>query len=277
MPELPEVETIRRDLERHLPGARIAALWTSGKALRLGRHVDTETLAEITVGKRVLGLRRRGKYLLVDTAAGSVVVHLGMTGKLCVTPRTAPRPPHTHVVFTLDRGRELRFTDARRFGFVTAIGRGAEAERELPELRLLGLEPLELTTAALAELARHTRRAAKAFLLDQTRLAGLGNIYVCEALFRAGIHPLARLDRQSAARIDALREAIVGVLSSSIRNRGTTLRDYTDGEGRAGRNQRRLLVYGREGEPCLRCRGPIRRMVQNARSTFFCARCQTRR
>jgi formamidopyrimidine-DNA glycosylase len=271
MPELPEVETIRRDLSRHLPGARVANVWTSGKRLHMRRAVDVKGLRAATVGHRITELRRRGKYLFIDTdAPGTVMVHLGMTGRLVIARAADPRPAHTHVVFALDRGRELRFSDARRFGQVTT---------RLDHVEALGVDPIaeELTTDHLVELAHNCRRRAKAFLMDQSRIAGLGNIYVCEALYLARIHPEARVDRLARARLEELRVAILDVLQSALSHRGTTLRDYTDGEGRAGRNQFKLHVYDKEGQRCARCKGLIRRIVQEARSTFFCGGCQRRK
>jgi formamidopyrimidine-DNA glycosylase len=274
MPELPEVETLRRDLVRRLAGAEMGALWSSGLPLRLGRPLNLEAIAALTVGHRVLEVRRQAKYLLVYTSAGgALVVHLGMTGHLLVCPADSPRAPHTHLIWTLDRNRELRYVDPRRFGQVTTVLRGEE--RLLAELGALGLEPLGRahTTERLAALLRATARPLKAFLLDQSRIAGLGNIYVCEALFLAGLHP-SLPSRLAVSRAAALRDAIRTVLSKGIANRGTTIRDYSDSSGREGANQHSLHVYGREDMPCTRCGTPIRRQVDSARSSFFCPRCQ---
>ncbi len=274
MPELPEVETLRRDLARRLAGARLGELWTSGKPLRLGRPLDVERIAAMTVGHRVLELRRLAKYLLLYTSSGgALVVHLGMSGHLLVCRADEPRAPHTHLVWALDRGRELRYVDPRRFGHVTAIRRGDETA--LPELQVLGVEPLgrALTTARLEALLAATTRPLKAFLLDQSRVAGLGNIYVSEALFLAGLHP-SLPSRDAVDRAGPLRAAIREVLSKAVSNRGTTIRNYTDSSGREGRNQLTLQVYGRHGEPCFRCGTSIRRQVDSGRSTFFCPHCQ---
>lgn len=274
MPELPEVETLRRDLVRRLSGAELGALWTSGMPLRLGRPLDVVAITAVTVGHRVVELKRQAKYLLVYTSAGgALVVHLGMTGHLLVCKAAAPREPHTHLVWALDRARELRYVDPRRFGQVTTVRRGEEAA--LTELGILGIEPLgrALTTDRLATLLAATARPLKAFLLDQSRVAGLGNIYVCEALFLAGLHP-SLPSRAAVGRAAALRAAIRRVLSKGIANRGTTIRDYSDSSGRQGDNQHTLKVYGREGEPCIRCGTRIRRQVDSARSSFFCPQCQ---
>ena len=268
MPELPEVETIRRDLERRLPGVRVTALWTSGIPLRMKTPVDVRALKKAAVGQKIEKLERVGKHLVVRTSGGAFVVHLGMSGRLVVVAEAEPRVAHTHVVWTLEDGRELRFTDPRRFGMVGPLA---------AEIRS-GIEPLgrDLTDERLAELLRGRKRAIKAFLLDQTQVAGLGNIYVCEALFESGIHPAARCDRLTRPRIAALRKAIVSVLGRAVKNRGTTLRDYTDASGARGRNQFKLFVYGREGEACVSCATRIRRTVDGGRSTFFCPRCQRR-
>jgi formamidopyrimidine-DNA glycosylase len=275
MPELPEVETIVRGLAPRLGGRRIEAVWWSGQGLHLGRKVDLRGLRALAVGRPVAGVRRRGKYILIDVAGGEdegVIVHLGMTGRLRVQPASAERAPHTHVVFSLAGGDELRFADARRFGWVAPgrpLGRDAA-------LAALGPDPLaELEAPALARALAGARTPIKAFLLDQRRIAGLGNIYVSEALFRVGVHP-ATPAKRLAARAEALLAAVREALESGIARRGTTLRDYVDADGLAGDNASALLVYGRAGEPCPRCGGAIRRRVDAGRATFFCPRCQRR-
>jgi formamidopyrimidine-DNA glycosylase len=220
-------------------------------------------------------VRRRAKYLLVDfTGGGTMVVHLGMTGQLGVVRADAPRAPHTHVVLALDHSAELRFVDPRRFGNVLPIPPGKE--HTIEELRTLGVEPFELTAPRLHELARGTRRAMKLFLLDQTAIAGLGNIYVSEALYHARIHPGMPANRLSAPRAALLRDAIIKVLTQGLENRGTTLRDYVDARGAEGGNQHHLAVYGRDGEICPSCGGKIRRVTTQARATFYCPKCQKR-
>ena len=270
MPELPEVETIRRDLEPRLVGRRIEEVWTSGKALRLAKPLDVAAL-RTHCGHVVTGIRRRAKYLLIDTDDTALLVHLGMSGHLRFVPGSAPKLPHTHVVWRLAGGDELRYTDARRFGTVRALVEGEAA----PELTVLGDEPLSLTTQRLAELAAGTRRPIKLLLLDQRRIAGVGNIYASEALFEARIRPSVPARRLGVQRIAALRDGIVRVLERGLANRGTTLRDYVDSSGTPGGNQHALRVYGREGEPCVRKDGGIvRRTIDAARSTFYCPRCQ---
>ncbi len=283
MPELPEVETIVRGLRPALRGREITAVWGSGFALRLARAVDLRGLRGVSVGRRIADVRRRGKYIAVvttktsrgtktSTATGDegVCIHLGMTGRLRVQPATEARAPHTHVVFSLDGGDELRFVDARRFGWVAP---GAPLA-SLPALAQLGPDPLSaLDAEGLARALDGVRAPIKAFLLDQTRVAGLGNIYVCEALFGARIHPTTPAGRVRR-RAPALLAAVRATLEGGIARRGTTLRDYVDADGFAGDNAGALLVYGREGQPCSVCATPIRRRVDAGRSTFFCARCQ---
>jgi len=273
MPELPEVETIARDLAAAVVGATVSAVWGSGLGLHLGRAVDLGGVRRVAAGRPIRAVRRKGKYLLLDFEPGAgVVVHLGMSGRLRVEPALSPRAAHTHVAFTLDDGRELRFVDPRRFGWV-APGAPLEAR---PELTALGPDPLsELDAEELARRMNGARAPIKAFLLDQTRIAGLGNIYVSEALHRARIHPAAPAGRLTA-HAPVLMTAIRAALEQGIRNRGTTLRDYVDASGSPGNNAAALLVYGRAGEPCPTCQAPIRRAVHSGRATYFCAICQVR-
>jgi formamidopyrimidine-DNA glycosylase len=275
VPELPEVETVVRSLRGHLVGASLGRLWWSQLPLRLGRPPDLRTIRRLSVGARVAAVRRRGKYVILDLAdaaavRGAVVVHLGMTGRLHVVKADAPRAAHTHLVWKVGEDRDLRFLDPRRFGWVGA----ARDLTTLPELALLGPDPLsELQPPALVEALAASRAPIKSFLLDQRRIAGLGNIYVCEALFRARVAPVSPANRvrgRAAALFDGIRAA----LEQGIANRGTTLRDYVDADGEPGENAAALLVYGREGQPCLVCRTPIVRRVDAGRSTFFCPRCQ---
>ncbi len=271
MPELPEVETIVRSLRPRLVGIRMTSVWTSGLALRLGRPVDRGALERCCRGARIEGVRRIGKYIVIDLAGARILlVHLGMSGRLRLAVADAPREKHTHAVWGLSGGGELRFVDARRFGLV----RGADSSAALPELGRLGPDPLAtLDAEALGRALASCRAPIKAFLLDQRRVAGLGNIYVCEALFRARVHPAMparRVRRRAAALVAGIRAA----LTVAIANRGTTLRDYVDGDGGPGDNRAALLVYGRAGHPCTVCGAKIRRRVDAQRSTFYCGRCQ---
>lgn len=273
MPELPEVEVVRRSLEPRLRGSRIIRILAGqhpGDILAL----PLEEFACEVEGQRIVGLGRRGKTLLIELDSGAAItVHLGMTGELSLARPGEPYPSHHHLSFVLEQGRELRYRDIRRFG---RIGLLRPDERDRLEARL-GPEPLapELTPERLRErLARH-RRAIKALLLEQSFLAGVGNIYADEALFRAGIHPLRpanSLDSEEAGRLlVALRE----VLEEAITRRGTTIRNYRDGLGQPGENQARLRIYGRPpGSPCPVCGAPVERVVVAQRGTTFCPRCQ---
>ena len=279
MPELPEVETVRRTLEPLVLGARVEKVWTSGLPLRLKRPVDAAGLRRVAQGGTIHTLRRRAKYLLIDTEKGTTLVHLGMTGHVRVQPATAPRVTHTHVAWRLADGRELRFVDPRRFGLVMPVPSAAKGgEAAIPELAGLGVEPLgsDFTPALLHELTRRSKRGLKLVLLDQSAIVGLGNIYVAEALFDAKLHPHRPAHKTTAAQAERLHAAIVAVLTRAIENRGTTLRDYVDAEGEIGFNQLVLSVYGRGGQPCLRCGGRVRAVVTQGRGTFYCPKCQTR-
>jgi len=274
MPELPEVETVVRTLRPRLLGATVAAVWTSDKGLRLARPVDRAALAELSVAARIAAVRRKGKYILIDLDRGQagILVHLGMSGRLRLQAGSEPRARHTHVVWSLAGGDELRFVDPRRFGWVAA-SRDVDA---LPEVVGLGPDALgEMDALRLRTLLAASAAPLKSFLLDQKRIAGLGNIYVCEALFRARLHPRTPA-RRAAARADALVRAIRATLRMALANRGTSMRDFVDSEGRSGENAAALLVYGRAGEACRVCGAPVRRSLDAGRSTFYCPRCQRR-
>jgi formamidopyrimidine-DNA glycosylase len=275
MPELPEVETIVRGLAPRLRGRRVESVWWSGQPLHLRRKVDVRGLRAVAVGHAITGVRRLGKFILiaVDGAGESgVVIHLGMTGRLRVEAASDARALHTHVAFRLAGGDELRFADARRFGWVEP-GRPFSASAALARV---GPDPLTgLDAAALAAALAGVRASIKTFLMDQRRIAGLGNIDVAEALHRAGIHPAASAGRVRA-RAPELLAAIRAALEGGIARRGTTLRDYVDADGRSGDNAAALLVYGRAGAPCPRCGASIKRRVDGGRSTFFCGSCQKR-
>ena len=273
MPELPEVEVLRRSLAPRLTGRRIASVTVRQRALR--EAVPAARLARELPGRRVEGLRRRGKYLLVDLERDrTLVVHLGMSGRLTVASDSVPVEAHEHVSFALAEGGRLRYRDPRRFGLVLLLATARlECDRHFA---LLGLEPLggELTGESLAAAARGRRGPVKAFLMDAGVVVGVGNIYACEALHSAGIHPARSVARLAAARWERLAVALRETLAGAIAQGGTTLNDFTDGEGNAGYFQASLAAYGREGEPCRRCGRPIRRIVQSGRGTFYCGGCQ---
>ncbi len=276
MPELPEVETVMRSIAPLVRNRSVLDVWTSGLPLHLCRPVDEASLRRLIAGAQVKRLQRRGKYILLHMARASdvavVLVHLGMSGRLLVAAASQPRAAHTHVVLSLNGGKELRFVDPRRFGQFKVAGTMAD----LPELAGMGPEPFgEAAGVGLAASLASCRAPIKAFLLDQRRLAGVGNIYACEALFELGVHPNKRASRLVRRAPDVLASVRM-VLQRGLDNRGTTLRDYVDGTGNAGGNQSALKVYGREGKPCLRCAGVVRRRVDAGRSTFFCPGCQKR-
>jgi formamidopyrimidine-DNA glycosylase len=274
MPELPEVETVRRTLAPAI-GARIAAVWDSGKPLHMKRRPPRKKLQAL-VGAKITGVRRHGKYLLVDTdRPQSLLVHLGMTGRLCLHGKREPRALHTHLVLDLGT-RELRFVDPRRFGLLDVFER--EQERAHPALAVLGPDALVhgVDPEALLAVARRRRRSTlKAFILDQSVIAGVGNIYASEALRRAQLRPTTRTRRLTSASAKRLAAAIHEVIANALENGGTTLSDFVAADGAAGENAEFLWVYDRAGQPCPRCKGKIRRSVLQGRATYFCPTCQT--
>ncbi|MEO6194557.1 MAG: bifunctional DNA-formamidopyrimidine glycosylase/DNA-(apurinic or apyrimidinic site) lyase [Thermoanaerobaculia bacterium] len=277
MPELPEVEVLRRSLEPHLVGDRIERVEVTNPSLR--EPVDVPRLRRAARGREVVALRRRSKYLLIDLEGGwTVVVHLGMSGRLTLAPAAAPPELHEHVAFHLRSGRRLRFRDPRRFGVVFAA-KTAELGAD-PHFAHLGPEPLEpglsgkVLGEVLARAAAGRRGPVKAFLMDAGVVVGVGNIYASETLHRAGVHPGRSVARISRQRWQRVAESAMAVLRQAISQGGTTLNDFADGEGRSGYFQVSLTVYDREGEPCLACGRPVRRIVQAGRSTFYCPGCQ---
>ncbi len=282
MPELPEIETIRLSLAPHLKGRKVTSVVVLNGALR--QRVNASAMTRRVAGRRIMSLERRAKYLLLHLEGGDVLLlHLGMSGRLSVLPRGYPRDRHDHLLVRLARrpGRppeELRFRDPRRFGLALVLGR--QELGSSPLLRHLGPEPLLPGAVDAATLHARTRRrtaAVKAALLDARLIAGVGNIYACESLYAAAIDPRTPAHRLGPRRWTRLLSAVRDVLAAAIADGGTSLNDYgdyRDGEGRQGLFQVDLKVYGREGEPCLVCSRPIRRIVQSGRSTFFCARCQ---
>jgi formamidopyrimidine-DNA glycosylase len=264
MPELPEVETIAAALRGKIAGAVISGLGP----LRAGFVRDAERAPDL-VGRRIDDVVRHGKRITIALRpAGALVCHLGMTGRIQVLPAGEPLADHTHFALQLDGGsRELRFRDPRRFGGVWI--RDADAG-ELPPL---GPDALSLSKGAFLDLLRRERQI-KALLLDQRAVSGLGNIYADEGLFAAGIHPLMVASRIRRDRATRLHQALARILRDAIRHKGSTLRDYATVEGGAGEFQSKHQVYGREGEPCVKCGATIRRIQAAGRSTHVCQRCQ---
>lgn len=294
MPELPEVETVRTGLAPVMEGVRIAQLDQRRADLRFP---FPENFAQRVEGRTVTRLRRRAKYLLAEIDSGeTLVMHLGMSGRFTISPppaRTGERigayvhdtgndPKHDHVALTMSNGVMITYNDPRRFGFMLLIPTATRHQH--PLFCDLGVEPLgdDLTPAVLASLAHGRKTDLKAFLLDQRNIAGLGNIYVAEALYRSGLNPkrpASRLSlRNGAASPHAVRlvPEIKAVLGAALQAGGSTLRDYRQADGALGYFQNSFAVYGRVGEPCPRteCSGAIKRIVQAGRSTFYCPKCQ---
>ena len=270
MPELPEVETIVRDLARLLPGATIRRVEVLRPDLVDG---DTaEGFAKKLRGRKIQGVARRAKNIVVDLGAERLLVNLGMTGRLLVTRAKDPDPSHLGVRMVLDGGRELRYHDVRRFGRLWTMGE--EAWREWDAA--LGVEPLseDFSAGWLREAAARSRVAIKTWLMDQARVVGVGNIYASEALFRAKVDPRRPANTLSPEELSRLRDGVRQVLREAIEHRGTTLLDYRDAGGAEGAFADRLAVYDREGLPCVVCGTKVQRIVQGGRSTFFCPSCQ---
>ncbi len=270
MPELPEVETVRRGIAPHLVGRRIRAVVVREPRLRL--PVDPGLPAAVS-GRIVDGVGRRGKYLLIASGPGALLVHLGMSGSLRLVGRGAAPGRHDHVDLEFADGRILRFNDPRRFGLVVWVPEAPLSHRLLVHL---GPEPLapDWDGVRLHASARERRSAIKSVLMDARVVVGVGNIYASEALFRAGIHPARQACRISLARYEALAEAVKAVLAEAIEQGGTTLRDFVAEDGRPGYFKQSLAVYGRAGRPCPRCGRAIRELRLAGRSTFYCSVCQ---
>jgi len=294
LPELPEVETIRRVLEPRLKGRRILRA-----EVRLKKQVRGQSAAAFEramAGRRVVGIDRRAKFLLLRLDQGLTLLgHLGMSGQISYwdhrlpdsagfavspltglqrTPRQHAVDKHTHVLLHLDGGDRVQYRDTRQFGYMRVLP--TEAVPALPSIARLGIEPLGPTfswEAFLAAIAKR-RGGLKALLLNQAAVVGLGNIYSDEACFRAGLHPRQKLQRLKEPQLKALFRAIPAVLEQALGNGGTTLMDYRQADGQHGLNQDRLLAYGRAGEPCVRCGSELRSMQVSQRTTVYCPKCQ---
>jgi len=279
MPELPEVETVARGLQMTVAGRRIVSV-TLGKTDFIDNPSDLE---QHLPGQLIARVERFGKFMLMrlsreisgatasPSARGdSLLVHLGMTGHLSPHAAAEPFPKHTHARFLLDDGRELRYTDARRFGRMAYFA----AEHLPAELSRFGADPLEISEAEFAALLKSHKSRIKALLLDQTALRGVGNIYADESLWRARIHPMRIAAKISGDEALKLRSALQEILREAIALRGSSIIDFLDAEGEPGEYQRRHRAYGREGKPCYRCKTPIRRAIVAGRSSYFCSKCQ---
>jgi len=269
MPELPEVETTRRGLAPHVEGRIV-----TGAVLRRPnlRWPIPPEISEVLPGHRVQAVRRRAKYLLLDTAVGSALLHLGMSGSLRVLPAATPVGKHDHVDLALDSGRVLRFTDPRRFGCLLWQPPG-DTHSLLADL---GPEPLSEAFDGdyLFELSRGRSAPVKSFLMDQRVVVGVGNIYVAEALFAAGVSPLRAAGKVSRERYAQLAASIKTILAYAIERGGTTLRDFISPDGEPGYFELELSAYGRGGEPCLRCGRVLKQAAIGQRATVWCGHCQ---
>jgi formamidopyrimidine-DNA glycosylase len=281
MPELPEVETVARGLRQTILGRRILSV-TLGKTDFID---DPAALEQHLPGRQIEAVERYGKFMLLrlsavngdpraasngDAVPASLLVHLGMTGQIAPAPAARPLEKHTHVCLLLDDGRELRYTDARRFGRIAYLTKALLAE----ELTGFGADPLEVGKKEFADRICGRRARIKALLLDQSVLRGVGNIYADESLWRSKIHPArlgARLSRKEA---ETLRRTLHDILQKAIVLRGSSISDFLDAEGEPGEYQRHHRAYGREGKNCYRCKTPIRRAIVAGRSSYFCPRCQ---
>lgn len=273
MPELPEVETVRRTLLDKLTGRTVADVEIL--APKFIRNMSSEEFRHRATGARIEGLRRRGKYLIIDLSTGDeLVIHLKMAGRLLYLPSGEPLAKHTHVIFRLDNGDHLRYVDLRHFGGLHLLGPGREGAPQ--GLETLGPEPLtpSFTPDYLRESLGRRKTRIKPLLLDQTFIAGLGNIYADECLYDAGIHPERIASSLTGEEVQRLYEAIGHILQWSIENGGTTFSTYVDGEGRKGRFAANLRVYRREDQACPRCGAPVRRLKLGSRSAHYCEVCQ---
>ncbi len=283
MPELPEVETVRRGLAPMMEGAVIAQADVNRPDLRWPFPPD---MAARLTGRQVLGLRRRSKYILADLDSGeTLLIHLGMSGRMLISGdplgqfvHDHPAPEkHDHVVLHMDNGARVTFNDPRRFGAMDLLDTATAEQHKL--LAVLGPEPLgnAFNEDVLVHAFKGKASPVKSALLDQRIVAGLGNIYVCEALFRAGVSPRRKAGNISQARVQALVPIIREVLSDAIAAGGSSLRDFRQADGELGYFQHSFDVYGREGQPCRTpgCTGTVQRIVQSGRSSFYCALCQT--
>jgi len=280
VPELPEVETIVRDLSPRLRSRRITEVWVGEKNLR--RPYDPQWTPKL-IGRRIRSLFRRGKWIVVCLEKKVYLLfHLGMTGQLTVVSSKEPVPPHTHVILGLnpfgrapngERSLQLRFRDIRRFGSITLLSDETQLKDFFNKCRL-GPEPFGLDLKYWQNCLAQTNRCLKAVLLDQRVLAGVGNIYSDEALFEARLHPKRMGRNVGSKEASRLRRAIHTVLNRAINKRGSSIRDYVSGNGNQGEYQEEFRVYGRAGDPCLRCGRSIRRIRLAGRSTHYCPECQ---
>ncbi len=273
MPELPEVDTVRRTLEPFIVGRRIESVEINyGGIIKKPEPAEFIRLVE---GRVIRVIKRRGKYLLIQLDAEyTLVIHLRMTGQLTICERNSALSKHTHLIFRFENGRELRFVDVRKFGMVYLIPIGAW--HEAGGLARLGPEPLEdeFTLCSFCEIIKGKKGKLKAFLLDQTRIAGIGNIYADEIMFAAGLSPQRQIETLSSKETELLYENIRAKLNEGVEHQGTSIRDYVNGLGEKGGFQHRLKVYDRAGQPCARCGTSLLKATVCGRGTVYCPHCQ---
>jgi formamidopyrimidine-DNA glycosylase len=272
MPEMPEIETLARQFRKTLLGKCVAEVHLSGLPLR---KPIADTFAAKLRGRTIRKILRRGKYLVAELEPKAFwLIHLGMSGRILYHAPARARTKHTHAVVQFSDSTELQYRDHRRFGLLAAY----EVLRlgQVPEIRSLGKDPLSsgFNDKWLWPLLQKSQQEIKSFLLDQRKVAGLGNIYACESLFLARIHPTRRCFTLASEETARLVGAIRKVLRVAIRRRGTSFSDFYDSEGKPGQNQNHLMVFQRDGKECVRCGAPIRRMRQGNRSSFYCSHCQ---
>ncbi len=273
MPELPEVETVKRSLEEKITGLAIENVQVIFP--KVVHNQKPPDFKKLLIGRTVEKMGRRGKYLLIYLSGSfALVIHLRMTGRLVLINSGMELPKYTHVVINFNNNTALAFADMRKFGRINLLP--SNELKTLSGLKDLGPEPLgnEFTLEYLTKKLQNRRTKIKAFLLNQRFIAGLGNIYADEALYSAKIHPERSADELTSLEINRLYHAIIEVLQQGIANRGTSFRDYVDGEGKTGSNQNMLQAYNREGQPCHRCGAVISRKKVAGRSSYFCPHCQ---
>lgn len=275
MPELPEVETVKRTLNTLVAGKRIERVTVSLPRI-IQRPQEIEAFCDALAGHTIQHVERRGKFLKIVLDGLVLISHLRMEGRYGVYAAEEPVEKHTHVIFHFDDGTELRYRDVRQFGTMHLFKPGDELV--MPPLHKLGIEPLEpsFTKDLLAEALKKRRSFIKPVLLNQHIIVGLGNIYVDEALFLAGIHPMTPADQLTEEQLDKLHQAIVSTLTAAVEAGGSSIKSYVNGQGEMGMFQQQLQVYGRQGEPCVNCGSMIEKTVVGGRGTHTCPICQPR-
>lgn len=273
MPELPEVEVIKRGLLRHLPGRKVVEIAWSSKKLRL--PLPRRNLKKFIRGARITSVDRRAKFLLITVDTGAILIcHLGMTGRLGIFPAATPRGKHDHLLLTLDNETQLRFNDIRRFGFIQVLEPGSDFSGTM--LANLGPEPFDenFTPGYLKKQAAGKSRPLKNFLMDNRIVVGIGNIYACETLFHAGLNPEKKVSTLNIKEWARVVESSRYILQRAIESGGTTISDFVNESGKRGYFQLELQTYGRQGQACTCCSVPIARKTMAGRSTFYCPHCQ---